>query len=201
MATVKSAEKDPGSQGGFRGGSSAKSAGAESGGGSQDCRTAGAREADWAKTARAGSSGSQPRRGPTEIFVTAEFHRSRKSDYAGWSAQGEFPAGLQCSGGGGERGTNHRGRRDNATKQRQTAVGADAATGDRERAWQTTSGQCRHGLLERGERHRGELARDRPVCGHGTTAARRDQGRFCGWTAGRKFGLAADARQAEDGGW
>jgi hypothetical protein len=37
----------------------------------------------------------------SQIFVTAEFHRSRKSDYARWSAQGKFPAGLQCSGGGG----------------------------------------------------------------------------------------------------
>ncbi len=51
-------EKDPGSEGGFRGRSQAKSGGAESGGGSQDRRAAGEREADGAKVARAGSSGS-----------------------------------------------------------------------------------------------------------------------------------------------
>src|SRR6266513_2488191 len=97
----ESAEKDQGSERGVRGRSPAKSRGTKSGGGSQDRRTARARETDRAKATRAGSSGWQPRRGPTGIFVAAEFHRSGKSDYAGWSAQRKFCAGLQCSGGSG----------------------------------------------------------------------------------------------------
>jgi transposase len=103
---------------------------------------------------RTSAPGAGPGTGPPGADGATQFHRSGKPDHAGWRAQRELRAGIQCADRSGQRGANNRGRRDHSGEQRQTATGADAGAGGTEYGSQTEGRHRRRGILQRGPGNR-----------------------------------------------